>query len=58
MDTIPGGKYISADGFWKNAEGQWIDEDGKVVDEPVKANAEKKAKPVKEAPVTDQKASQ
>jgi hypothetical protein len=40
-DTIPGGKYISADGYWQNAEGQYIDEDGKVVKEPVKAHQPK-----------------
>lgn len=39
--TIPGGRYIDSNGFWKNAEGQFIDADGNVVEEPVKANAPK-----------------
>lgn len=44
-ETIPGGRTISADGYWQNANGQWIDEDGHLVDEPIKAGAPKKAAP-------------
>ncbi len=40
-ETIPGGRYINADGYWVNAHGQYIDEDGHLVDEPVQANAPK-----------------
>lgn len=48
-ETIPGGKYISADGYWQNADGKWIDEAGNLVDEPIKAN-EKKAKKAGQEP--------
>lgn len=36
-ETIPGGRYVNADGFLVNANGQFIDESGRVVDRPVKA---------------------
>jgi hypothetical protein len=54
-ETIPGGKTISADGYWQNANGQWIDEDGHLVDEPVKANVPKKASAIATPATTEKK---
>lgn len=36
-ETIPGGKYVNAEGNFVNAHGKHIDEKGNEVDEPVKA---------------------